>query len=80
MGNLIGGQIWARLQADLGDTESLMARGEFGPILEWLTAKVYSKASLMPPRDLLVSVTDEGMNPAHWLKYAEDKYRGLYGL
>lgn len=80
MGNLIGAQIWKTLTTDLGNTDDLMARGDFAPILGWLVEKVYSKAKLYRPRDLVTRVTGRPMEAGDWLQYAEMKYRSLYGL
>ncbi len=47
MGNMIGWQIWRRLQKDIPDTEAKMAEGNFSLILEWLTDNVYAKAKTL---------------------------------
>ncbi len=80
MGNLIGAQIWECLQRDLGDTEALMADGNFKPILGWLTEKVYQKAKLLEPKALVTQVTGQPMRPDAWLAYATSKYSDIYGL
>ncbi len=80
MGNLIGGQMWKCVKHDLGDTDSLMAKGEFAPILGWLTDKVYQHARSIPPRELVTQVTGRPMEPTDWLAYATAKYSDIYGL
>jgi carboxypeptidase Taq len=80
IGNLIGAQIWERMQAEVGDTEGLMARGEFAPILDWLRQRVYSLASRYEPKELVRRVTGGETRPDAWIRYARAKYRGLYGL
>ncbi|HEY0866355.1 MAG TPA: carboxypeptidase M32 [Fimbriimonas sp.] len=80
MGNLIGGQIWAALQSDLGDAHRLMAHGEFAPILDWLTEKVYRHGKTFEPRELVRAVTGSEMQADAWLAYTDEKYRDLYGL
>ncbi len=80
MGNLIGGQIWKVLRADLGDIDRQMASGDFGAILGWLTEKLYCKGRKYPPRELVTQVTGRPMEAADWLAYATDKYRRLYAL
>lgn len=79
MGNMIGAQVWATLQREL-PTDSLIAKGDFAPILGWLTEKIYSQGRRYEPRDLVMRVTGEPMNPSYWLKYATEKFRGIYGL
>lgn len=80
MGNLIGGQIWDCLTQDLGDPESLMAAGDFAPILEWLTDRIYRHGRRYRPKDLVSRATGSALSPEPWLTYAERKYRALYGL
>ncbi|MDR3689048.1 MAG: carboxypeptidase M32 [Fimbriimonas sp.] len=80
MGNLIGGQIWATLRNDLGDTDELMAKGEFGAILEWLSDKVYSKAQTRKPKELIADITGRPMEAADWLSYASAKFKEIYRL
>jgi carboxypeptidase Taq len=80
MGNLIGGQIWKTLCQDIPDTDGLMSRREFAPILNWLTAKVYSRAKTMPPSALVADITGRPMESFDWLEYATNKYRDIYSL
>lgn len=56
MGNLLGAQIWERLESDLGDTQELISRGEFAPILAWLTEHLYSLAKRYSPKDTVARV------------------------
>lgn len=80
MGNLIGAQIWKCLARDLGDTETLMADGNFAPILGWLTEKVYRRARTLHPRDLVTEITGRPMEPNDWLAYVTAKYGEIYDL
>lgn len=78
MGNLIGAQIWEVLTREIPNTHALMAEGHFGPILEWLTERIYKVGQRLAPRDLVIAITGEPMKAVTWLRYAEAKYRGLY--
>jgi carboxypeptidase Taq len=80
MGNLLSAQIWKVLVADLGDVDEMMREGNFAPILDWLTEKIYSKGSIMTPKELITQVTGKPMGPEDYLVHIEAKYRGLYGL
>lgn len=80
MGNLLSYQIWEKLRADLGDTDELIAKGEFAPILGWLQEKIYRPASSKTPRDLVMSVTGKPMGAEDYLKNLTSKYRSLYGI
>jgi carboxypeptidase Taq len=80
MGNILSFQIWNRLQQDLGDTDALIEEGQFEPILRWLGERIYSKGRKYPPKDLVVQVTGEPMNPDWYLSGLERKYADVYGL
>ena len=80
MGNLIGGQMWKCLQADIPNWNGLISEGNFAPILGWLTDKVYSKAKTIRPSELVTQVTGRPMESKDWLDYAEAKYRAIYEL
>jgi carboxypeptidase Taq len=41
LGNLIGAQLWEKLREDVGDTDELIARGEFAPIRDWLRENIH---------------------------------------
>jgi carboxypeptidase Taq len=79
-GNLIGLQMWERLIEDLPDVDALMAKGDFSPILQWLTDRVYRRGKSYAPRELVTQVTGSLMKPDAWLRYAHEKYDALYGL
>lgn len=80
MGNILSYQIWNSLQKDVADTEGLIESGNFAPILEWLIAKVYSKGSLMTPKELILQATGEAMNAKYYLDGLSAKYKELYNL
>jgi carboxypeptidase Taq len=80
MGNLIGGQMWAKLIQDVPTYEEDVARGDFTAILGWLQERVYRKGRRLTPRALVEEVTGSSMRADEWLRYAETKYRSLYEL
>lgn len=80
MGNVLSYQIWNRLKADLGDTDAMIERGEFAPILGWLQEKVYRLGKKYKPKDLVVQVTGKPMDTTEYLDGLGAKYRTIYGL
>ncbi|MER3496312.1 MAG: carboxypeptidase, partial [Armatimonadota bacterium] len=80
IGNVLSYQIWRKLQADLGDTDALIAEGKFAPILGWLQEKVYRKGRSVEPKKLIEDVTGEPMNTTYYLEGLGAKYRDIYGL
>jgi carboxypeptidase Taq len=80
MGNLLSYQIWRALQKDVPNTDELMARGEFAPILGWLVEKLYSKGRSVRPKELVQQITGKAMDPADYLDGLRAKYSEVYGL
>lgn len=80
MGNLISAQVWQTLCDQVGDVDSLMARGDFQPILGWLQEKIYSKARRYKPDELVEQVTGRKMQVDDWLAYARRKFASVYLL
>jgi carboxypeptidase Taq len=80
MGNLIGAQIWSALQREIPDTEGLMAKGEFAPILGWLQDRLYRHGRELEPKELVRRTTGSEMRADEWLGYVRDKYSKIYAL
>ena len=80
MGNLLSYQFWNCLQADLGDTDSMIRSGNFAPILDWLIDKIYSKGSKFPPQELVPQVSGKPMGADDYLARLTAKYRDIYGI
>jgi len=80
MGNILSYQIWECLLRDLGDVDSLMASGNFAPILGWLQEKVYRAGRKYKPAELMTSVTGRALDPKPYLQGITAKYEEIYGL
>ena len=80
MGNLLSYQIWNKLRSELGDTDALMASGNFAPIFEWLRDKIYRQGRKYTPRDLVQQVTGKPMGAEDYLAGITAKYEALYRL
>lgn len=77
MGNLLSYQIWRALQRDLGDTDALIAKGNFGPLFDWLLTKVYRAGKSRTPKDLVQWVTGKPMGAEDYLEGLTAKYRAM---
>ncbi|MBS1706007.1 MAG: carboxypeptidase M32 [Armatimonadetes bacterium] len=80
MGNLLSYQFWACLRRDLGDTDALIEKGEFAPILGWLRENIYSKGKKYPPKELVMQVTGKPMGAEDYVTALNAKYREIYHL
>ncbi len=73
LGNVIAGQVWARVTADLPDLDERFAAGDFAPLREWLAEHVHRFGRRYLPTELLERVTGAGLDPAPYLAYLEAK-------
>jgi carboxypeptidase Taq len=73
LGNLIGAQLWARLQDDVPGLDGLIERGEFGPLRDWLREHVHRHGRKYPPRQLLRRITGDDMRVEPFLRYLREK-------
>ncbi|MEA2553069.1 MAG: carboxypeptidase Taq, partial [Fimbriimonadaceae bacterium] len=80
MGNILSYQIWRALQKAVGDTDALMAKGDFKPILGWLRDNVYSQGRKYPPKELVQRVTGKPLDASDYLDGLGAKYREVYGI
>ncbi len=80
LGNLYGAQFFTAMKKDLEDTDSLLERGEFGPVLNWLRTNIHKHGSIYTAEELCRNVTGEPLNPSYFMQYLEDKYNGIYNI
>jgi carboxypeptidase Taq len=78
LGNIYSGQIRNALERSLPSWRSSIAKGEFGPVRNWLTKNLYAYGDLYDPLDLLRKVTGEGIEVRHFLDYLDAKCSELY--
>ena len=53
LGNLIAGQLWERVHADLPDLDEQIAAGDLTPLREWLGEHVHRHGSKFTTAELL---------------------------
>jgi carboxypeptidase Taq len=79
LGNAYGAQILRTMQKDFV-VVGCVAKGDLLPIRDWLTAHVFTPASLSTPDEWIRIVTGEGLNVSYYLDYLEEKFTRIYGL
>ena len=72
LGNLYGAQILHYMKKDLPFDE-LLAKGDLDPILKWLRDKDFYY-DYLDPKDWIVKVTGEKMNPQYFIDYLKAKF------
>ncbi len=72
LGNIYGAQILHCMKKDLPFDE-LLSKGDLDPILAWLREKDFAY-DYLDPKDWIVKVTGEPMNPGYYIDYLSRKF------
>jgi len=80
LGNLIGAQLWERINADIPDLSEQIRQGDFAAWLSWLREKIHSHGNKFEPQQLIQRVTGSKIDPAPYMRYLEGKYRAIYNF
>lgn len=76
LGNLYAAHFLRAMRRDL-EVDSLVARGEFAPILEWLRARVHRWGATYSAEDILRRATGDELDTRPFLDYLDEKYQAL---
>ncbi len=80
MGNILSYQIWDCLASEVGDVDTLMAKGDFKPILDWLLENVYRYGRKYTPKELINKIAGRDMDAKPYLNGISRKYEDIYNL
>ncbi|HWQ30780.1 MAG TPA: carboxypeptidase M32, partial [Negativicutes bacterium] len=65
LGNIYAAQLYNAAKKEIGDFDSLIAKGELATIKKWLADKVHKHGKLMKPQELIREITGEGIDPRY---------------
>jgi carboxypeptidase Taq len=74
LGNLYAAQLDAAVHEHLGPTEPLIARGELGPLLEFMRHRVHAKGNLEDAGPLMAAATGHALDAGPFLAHLERSY------
>jgi carboxypeptidase Taq len=77
LGNLYGGQFRHAMLTAVPNVYGEIAKGNFGPLNEWLTQNIHRHSRTYSPEDLLKRVTGEKLKSVFFLDYLKEKYDEL---
>ncbi len=81
IGNVLSVQLWETANAALSNQlPTQIARGDFTPLRNWLTANIYQWGSKYTPSTLIQRATGRPLDPAPYLNYLQTKFGTIYGL
>ena len=73
-GHMLAAQLYEKINKDIPDVGSLVAKGDFMPIAKWLGNNIHSKGRLLSFDDLVIQATGSSLNPSALLKHIEKRY------
>jgi carboxypeptidase Taq len=76
LGTVFSGQLWALMNAEMPDLDERLARGEFGPLMDWLAERVQRHGRRLLPGELVERVTGGPLDPEPYLAYVRAKLAG----
>ena len=79
-GTLMGAQLYAAAEDQLGDLDPALEAGQLGPLLGWLRDKVHCHGSRYSPRDLVVRATGSPPSSAPFLAHVTRQAEEVYQL
>ena len=80
LGNLIAGQLWQGVHADLPDLDAQLASGELGELRDWLRRHVHRYGSKFPTTELLERVIGAPIAVAPFVDYLKAKLSAVYDV
>lgn len=80
LGSMAAAQLFAAAERDLGDLEEAFAEGRLQPLLDWMRAKVHTRASRWPADQLVERATGEALTPDALLRHLETHAHAVYGI
>ena len=80
LGNMIAGQLWARVHAVIPDLEDQIAAGELGGLRNWLTENIHRHGSRYTTEELLERVVGGPIAVEPFVAYLKDKLGDAYGV
>jgi carboxypeptidase Taq len=80
LGNLYASQFFEQADRDLGGLNVMFARGEFGPLKNWLNEKIHAPGQCYTAAELVQLVTGRPLSHAALIRHLKSKLQPLYGL
>lgn len=74
LGAMTAAQLAAAQREDLGDLNTLIEAGDFGPIIGWLQEKIHSRGSLLPTKELLLEATGSDLDARYFKDHLRRRY------
>ena len=80
LGNILSVGLFEKAESQMGDLHAMFARGEFKPLLHWLTHAMLRYGKTYLPTELIERATGSKLSAAPYLRYLTKKFSGIYSL
>lgn len=80
LGYMYAAQLKITMLKDIPNFDDLCEKGDFQPILAWLTKHVHQYGKMKQPLEIIKDTTGESLNAKYLADYLEEKYTKLYNL
>ncbi|MGL5088293.1 MAG: carboxypeptidase M32 [Cetobacterium sp.] len=77
LGNVYSIQILNAMKKEM-NVKGALERGELNKIKVWLNENIHKHGKLKSPKEIMVSVTGEELNPDYYIEYLKEKYTNIY--
>jgi carboxypeptidase Taq len=74
LGNVISGQLWEKVTAEIPDLHDQFEQGEFGALAAWLQENLWRHGRKFMPSEMVERITGGGLDPDPYLRYLRGKY------
>lgn len=78
LGTAYAAQIFDALKQDVG-VERCCETGDFAPVRQWLTEKIYQYGMIYTPAQLIERTCGKAFDPGFYIRYLREKFGRLYG-
>ncbi len=80
LGNVIAGQLWDRIIAELPDVEGSIGRGELTGLREWLRDNLHRHGNKFMPKELIEKVVGGPIDVAPYVRQLRERAAEIYGI
>ena len=80
LGNVIAGQLWDRITAELPDVEEGIRRGELTALRDWLRGNLHRHGNKFMPKELIEKVVAGPIDVAPYARQLGERAAEIYGI
>ncbi|MBN1403898.1 MAG: carboxypeptidase M32, partial [Opitutales bacterium] len=78
LGNLFAASLWEKVNAEIPSLEEHLAKGRYGPLLDWLRKNVHAYARRFDTNELSQRVCGSKLSPQALISYISGRYIPLH--